>query len=47
MVNKLIEDENVDVVFNTIKYMKDILGAEYSVSMTIYIIISDVYVMEI
>lgn len=32
LVKELLKDKNVDVVFNVIKYMKDILGPQYCVS---------------
>lgn len=32
LVKKLLKDENVDVVFNVVKYIKDILGPQYNVN---------------
>lgn len=35
LVNKLLKDKNVDVIFNVMKYMKDILGSQYNVNIII------------
>lgn len=35
LVNKLLKDKNVDVIFNVVKYMKDILGSQYNVNIII------------
>lgn len=35
LVKELLDDKNVDVVFNVIKHMKDILGPQYIVSIII------------
>jgi len=35
LVKGLLKDNNIDVIFNVVKYMKDILGPYYSVSIVI------------
>lgn len=35
LVKELLDDKNVDVIFNVIKYMKDILGPQYIVNIII------------
>jgi len=35
LVNELLKDKNVDVIFNVVKYMKDILGSQYNVNIII------------
>lgn len=35
VVNKLLKDKNVDVIFNVVKYMKDIIGSQYNVNIII------------
>jgi len=32
LVNQLLKDQNVDVIFNVVKHMKDILGSQYNVN---------------
>lgn len=37
LVKELLNDKNVDVVFNVVKYIKDILGPQYIVNINIII----------
>lgn len=32
LVKKLLKDQHVDIVFNVVKYIKDILGPQFNVS---------------
>jgi len=34
-VKELLKDKNIGVVFNVVKYMKDILGPHYSVNIVV------------
>lgn len=43
LVKELIKDTNVDVVFNVVKYMKDILGPQYSVNIKYKILNNDFF----